>query len=142
MAILRTCTALACVAAAASARQLPLVADDSYSSYSSVIPSTSSDIRNGTVIDTNKLQADIDIKKLVARAEELYKIAELSIPEYNHPTRVIGSKGHLGTVDYIYSEISKLGNYYNITNQTFPAVSGNVIESRLVIGYDVPKSAT
>ncbi|KAG9651817.1 Zn-dependent exopeptidase, partial [Aureobasidium melanogenum] len=142
MAILRTCTALACVAAAASARQLPLVADDSNPSYSPAIPSTLSDISNGTVIDTNKLQADIDIKKLVARAEELYKIAELSIPEYNHPTRVIGSKGHLGTVDYIYSEISKLGNYYNITNQTFPAVSGNVIESRLVIGYDVPKSAT
>ncbi|KAG9843564.1 Zn-dependent exopeptidase, partial [Aureobasidium melanogenum] len=142
MAILRTCTALACVAAAASARQLPLVADDSYPSYSSVAASTSSGISNGTLIDTNKLQADIDIKKLVARAEDLYKIAELSIPEYNHPTRVIGSKGHLGTVDYIYSEISKLGNYYNITNQTFPAVSGNVIESRLVIGHDVPKSAT
>lgn len=99
MAILRTCTALACVAAAASARQLPLVADDSYSSYSSVIPSTSSDISNGTVIDTNKLQADIDIKKLVARAEELYKIAELSIPEYNHPTRVIGSKGEHNSIN-------------------------------------------
>lgn len=93
MAILRTCIALACVAAAASARQLPLVADDSHISYNPVTTSTLSDISNGTAIDTKKLQSDIDIKKLVARAEELSKIADLSIPEYNHPTRVIGSKG-------------------------------------------------
>lgn len=105
MAILRTCTALACVAAAASARQLPLVADDSYPSYSPVTPPASSDISNGIAIDTKKLQADIDIKKLVARAEDLYKIAELSIPEYNHPTRVIGSKGE-------HISISQLINQY------------------------------
>jgi aminopeptidase Y len=92
MAILRTCTALACVAVAASARQLPLVADDSYPSYNPV-PSSPSVVGNGTAIDTKKLQSDIDIKKLVARAEELAKIADLSLPEYNHPTRVIGSKG-------------------------------------------------
>jgi hypothetical protein len=92
MAILRTCTALACVAVAASARQLPLVADDSYPSYNSVASSPSV-VGNGTAIDTKKLQSDIDIKKLVARAEELAKIADLSLPEYNHPTRVIGSKG-------------------------------------------------
>jgi aminopeptidase Y len=95
MAILRTCTALACVAVAASARQLPLVADDSYPSYNPVSssPSVISNGTNGTTIDTKKLQSDIDIKKLVARAEELSKIADLSLPEYNHPTRVIGSKG-------------------------------------------------
>jgi aminopeptidase Y len=55
---------------------------------------------------------------------------------------LINLSGHLGTVDYIYSEMSKLGDYYNVTNQTFPAVSGNVVESRLVIGYQVPKSAS
>jgi aminopeptidase Y len=96
MTILRTCTALACVAAAASARQLPMVADDSYPSYNPVPSSpvvVSNGTGNGTAIDTKKLQADIDIKKLVARAEELAKIADLSLPEYNHPTRVIGSKG-------------------------------------------------
>jgi aminopeptidase Y len=92
MTILRACTALACVAAAASARQLPMVADDSYSSYNPV-PSSPAVVGNETAIDTKKLQADIDIKKLVARAEELAKIADLSLPEYNHPTRVIGSKG-------------------------------------------------
>jgi aminopeptidase Y len=92
MTILRTCTALACVAVAASARQLPLVADDSYPAYNPV-PSSPSVVGNGTAIDTKKLQSDIDIKKLIARAEELAKIADLSLPEYNHPTRVIGSKG-------------------------------------------------
>lgn len=35
-----------------------------------------------------------------------------------------------------------MGDYYNVTNQTFPAVSGNVFESRLVVGYQVPKSAS
>jgi aminopeptidase Y len=96
MTILRACTALACVAAAASARQLPLVADDSYPPYNPVPSSPvviSNGTGNGTAIDTKKLQADIDIKKLVVRAEELAKIADLSLPEYNHPTRVIGSKG-------------------------------------------------
>lgn len=92
MAILRTCTALACVAVAASARQLPLVADDSYPSYNPA-PSSPVVVSNGTTIDTKKLQADIDINKLVARAEALAKVADLSLPEYNHPTRVIGSQG-------------------------------------------------
>lgn len=35
-----------------------------------------------------------------------------------------------------------MGDYYNVTNQTFPAVSGNVFESRLVVGYQVPESAS
>lgn len=50
--------------------------------------------------------------------------------------------GHLGTLDYIYFNLLQLGNYYTLSNQTFPAVSGKVFESRLVIGNDVPKSAT
>ena len=49
--------------------------------------------------------------------------------------------GHLGTLSYIYRNILQLGDYYDISNQSFPAVSGNVFESRLVIGNDVPKSA-
>ncbi|THW60468.1 Zn-dependent exopeptidase [Aureobasidium pullulans] len=147
MAILRACTTLACVAAVASARQLPIVAADEYPSTPSYPVYTgpsynSTNGTNGTTIDTKKLQADIDINNLVARAEELAKIADLSLSEYNHPTRVIGSLGHEGTVEYIYSEIAKLGDYYTISNQSFPAVTGNVYESRLVIGYDVPSSAS
>lgn len=104
MAILRTCTALACVAVAASARQLPLVADDSYASYNPAPSSpvvVSNGTSNGTAIDTKKLQADIDINKLVARAEALAKVADLSLPEYNHPTRVIGSQGEHKIIDLV-----------------------------------------
>lgn len=51
------------------------------------------------------------------------------------------SAGHLGTIDYIYSTIAELGDYYALSNQSFPAVVGNVFESRLVLGDKVPKSA-
>lgn len=52
------------------------------------------------------------------------------------------SLGHTGTLDYIYAALAKLGEYYTISNQSFPAVAGNVWEYRLVLGNDVPKSAT
>ena len=38
--------------------------------------------------------------------------------------------------------MAKLGGYYSVSNQQFPAVSGNVFESRLVLGNDVPKEAS
>lgn len=44
-------------------------------------------------------------------------------------------------MDYIYSTIAGLGDYYSISNQSFPAVTGNVFESRLVLGHEVPASA-
>lgn len=44
-------------------------------------------------------------------------------------------------MDYIYSTIVGLGDYYDVANQSFPAVSGNIFESRLVIGHEVPASA-
>lgn len=49
--------------------------------------------------------------------------------------------GHAATIDYIYSTIAELGDYYTLSNQSFAAVTGNVFESRLVLGHDVPKSA-
>lgn len=49
--------------------------------------------------------------------------------------------GHLGTIDYVYSTIAELGDYYVLSNQSFPAVVGNVYESRLVLGREVPTSA-
>lgn len=51
------------------------------------------------------------------------------------------STGHLGTLDYIYSTIAELGDYYTLSNQTFGAIVGNIFESRLVLGDTVPKSA-
>lgn len=94
------------------------------------------------LVSSSALQSGVKAENLLKRAKELFKSAELGEEEYNHPTRVIGSEGHLGTIDYIYSALTKLGDYYTITNQSFPAVTGNVFESRLVLGYDVPKSAT
>ncbi|KAL7655863.1 Aminopeptidase Y [Aspergillus niger] len=94
------------------------------------------------LISSPLLQEQVKAENLLDRARQLYKIAELGEDEYNHPTRVIGSKGHLGTLDYIYSTLTDLGDYYTVVNQSFPAVSGNVFESRLVLGHDVPKSAT
>lgn len=45
------------------------------------------------IINSTSLQNDIHIDNLLARAKKLFKIAELSEDEYNHPTRVIGSEG-------------------------------------------------
>lgn len=45
------------------------------------------------LVDSEALQAAIKAENLLARAEDLYKIAKLGEAEYNHPTRVIGSAG-------------------------------------------------
>jgi len=94
------------------------------------------------LVNSTELQDLISGDRLLNRAKKLYEIAKLGEEEYNHPTRVIGSAGHVGTLSYIYEEILKLGDYYTISNQSFPAVSGNVFESRLVLGDHVPKSAS
>ncbi|KAI1371709.1 Zn-dependent exopeptidase [Hypoxylon crocopeplum] len=94
------------------------------------------------LIDTDKLQDSIKIENLLNRAKDLYGLAELSEPEFGHPTRVIGSAGHSATLEYIYSALEKLGGYYTLSKQPFPAVMGQVYESRLVIGNEVPKSAS
>ena len=45
------------------------------------------------MVSSEDLQKDIDVKALFKRAEKLSDIADLSIEEYGHPTRVIGSMG-------------------------------------------------
>jgi aminopeptidase Y len=116
-------------------------------------------INSKPLISSDALQGHIKSDNLLKRAKELFQIAELGIDEYNHPTRVIGSEGkviilysctsftnsqhrtgHLATLDYIYSTIASLGDYYTLSNQSFSAVVGNVIESRLVLGDDQPDS--
>lgn len=94
------------------------------------------------LVDSDALQAKISGKNLLARAEDLYRLAELSIHDFNRPTRVIGSAGHAATLEYIYATIQKLGDYYNISEQNFPAYSGNVFESRLVLGDEVVANAS
>lgn len=45
------------------------------------------------LVSSSALQGDISATKLQKRAEALFEIAKLGEDEYNHPTRVIGSKG-------------------------------------------------
>ncbi|KIW04356.1 uncharacterized protein PV09_04643 [Verruconis gallopava] len=94
------------------------------------------------IVNSESLQACIDPKALQRRAEALFEIAKSSIDEYNRPTRVIGSAGHQRTLDYIYSELANMGDYFTLSNQTFQAFTGHVTESRLIIGDSVLTNAT
>jgi aminopeptidase Y len=49
--------------------------------------------------------------------------------------------GHLKTLEYIHDTVTGLDGYYNVSTQDFPVVMGNVFESRLVLGTEVPKTA-
>ena len=89
MAPLRLSAVLAYITAAA-AGQIPL-------HQSSATPQVIGATGTGGLIDTETLQADIEIKNLLYRAKQFSKIADLGIDEYNHPTRVIGSKGVYGS---------------------------------------------
>ncbi|KAK5634768.1 hypothetical protein RRF57_010481 [Xylaria bambusicola] len=93
------------------------------------------------LVDTESLQARITTENLFKRADALYDIAKSSEEHFNHPTRVIGSEGHRKTLEYVASEIEKLGDYYKFSTQPFPAVMGQVFQSRLVLGHSVPESA-
>ncbi|KAI1349607.1 peptidase family M28 [Xylaria sp. FL0043] len=94
------------------------------------------------LVDTELLQAQISADSLFERAEVLYDIAKSSEEQFGHPTRVIGSEGHRRSLEYIASEISRLGDYYTLSTQPFPAVMGQVFQSRLVLGHSVPESAS
>ncbi|OAA54393.1 aminopeptidase Y precursor [Cordyceps fumosorosea ARSEF 2679] len=89
------------------------------------------------LVDSQKLQDLVSIDNLSKRADELYQIAKLSEPDFNRPTRVIGSKGHEGTLKYIIDTLHSLGKYYNVSTQTFPIVTSTVFESQLVVGDSV-----
>lgn len=91
-------------------------------------------------IDTESLQSLINEKGLRSRAEDLFEIAQRSIGKYDHPTRVIGSPGHWGTIGYIISEIKKLKGYYNVKTQSFKALDGKVKSFSLLIDGVEPKS--
>ncbi|KAK6354832.1 hypothetical protein TWF696_003964 [Orbilia brochopaga] len=83
------------------------------------------------------LAAAMNTTNLLARAQDLYAIAHMSYAEHNHPTRVIGSLGHVGTTKYIQQILATLDGYYTFGEQIFPAVSGTVFESRLVLDRHV-----
>lgn len=91
-------------------------------------------------IDTDALQALINERGLKDRAETLFSIAEQSIPEYGHPTRVIKSKGHWGTIQYIATELRKMGAYYTVKTQRFKALDSKINSYSLLIDGVQPKS--
>ncbi|KAK0639781.1 aminopeptidase Y precursor [Cercophora newfieldiana] len=93
------------------------------------------------LVTSEALEATISSKNLLKRAKQLYEIAKLGEKEYNHPTRVIGSEGHVGTLEYIRESLRALGDYYTLSHQPFPAVSGNIFEWRLLLGLDLAESA-
>lgn len=57
------------------------------------VPLGGSSVLGRPLVDTEALQASISSENLLSRAKELYEVAKLGEAEFNHPTRVIGSKG-------------------------------------------------
>ncbi|KAG7700682.1 hypothetical protein KL951_000797 [Ogataea haglerorum] len=93
-------------------------------------------------VDSETLQGLITEDALRSRAEDLFKIAEHSVAQFGHPTRVIGSKGHWKTIDYIKKEIHKLGGYYNVSVQKFPAYMSEIYSMGAFINGTKPDSLT
>lgn len=91
------------------------------------------------LVDTEKLQQKISTDALQDRAETLFNISQRSIDKYGNPTRVIGSPGHWGTVDYILSEMRLLSRYYDVDVQKFEALEGHVNSFSLLIDGVQPK---
>lgn len=58
------------------------------------------------LVDTEALEATIQVDNLLARAQALFDAAKLSEDEYNRPTRVIGSAGTLHPPATLGLEIS------------------------------------
>ena len=91
--------ALLALAAAAQALQVPLQQqhikpiDANPVSSTEVDNTYEADYSKKSLVDNQTLQDLVDVKNLKKRAEKLYEIAKLSESEFNHPTRVIGSKG-------------------------------------------------
>ncbi|ODV82236.1 Zn-dependent exopeptidase [Suhomyces tanzawaensis NRRL Y-17324] len=89
-------------------------------------------------IDTVKLQLLITAEGLRERANALYNISLSSVGEYGHPTRVIGSPGHRGTVEYVILELKSLG--YEVETQEFEALDSHIESFSLLIDGTKPKS--
>lgn len=91
------------------------------------------------LVDTEKLQSSITADALRERAEILYNISLASEPKYGNPTRVIGSPGHFGTVNYILGELQRMSDYYTYDVQRFGAIDGKVSSYSLLIDGKEPK---
>lgn len=90
-------------------------------------------------IDSEALQSLITEEALRARAEKLYSLAQKSEKKYGHPTRVIDSKGHWGTIGYITTQLHKMKGYYDVDVQAFDALDSKVNAYSLLIDGVEPK---
>ncbi|KAM7182938.1 hypothetical protein V8F20_012792 [Naviculisporaceae sp. PSN 640] len=99
------------------------------------------------LIDSEALQDTIRAENLIARAKHLYEMAKLSQSEQTPATRVIGSKGHNATLDYIHDTLKNLSDYYTVSRQPFVVASGQAYRGSLDIDgnrfiYAVPVELT
>ncbi|CCH60079.1 hypothetical protein TBLA_0C02710 [Henningerozyma blattae CBS 6284] len=78
------------------------------------------------MVDSEKLQSKIELEDLNSTAWELYDIATHSEKKYGHPTRVIGSPGHWDTIRFILEQFEDMRDYYDVSLQTFKALSGRI----------------
>lgn len=78
------------------------------------------------LVETEKLQSKISVDDLNSTAIDLFHIANSSVEEYGHPTRVIGSEGHWNTLDYILKQFEQMKDYYTTETQNFTALSGKI----------------
>lgn len=77
-------------------------------------------------VDSKKLQGNIQLEELNTTAWDLYHIAQASEKKYGHPTRVIGSPGHWKTIKYILDQFEQMDDYYDVSLQSFDALSGKI----------------
>lgn len=86
------------------------------------------------IVSSQEIQQHFSKEALEQRANELYDIAEKSEDQFGHPTRVIGSAGHNGTIEYILNALSDFGSdYYDVWTQQFAAAIGGVNNFSLAI---------
>ena len=94
-------------------------------------------------VRSDNLQNLIMVKDLNSTAWDIYHLAEKSIDEYGHPTRVIGSPGHWATIEYILKQFDKMSNYYTYSLQEFEVVTGRIYSYNLSdakTGLSFPKT--
>lgn len=93
------------------------------------------------LVSSDALEALITEPALRIAATKLYKTAFYSTGMYGHPTRVIGSPGHYGSLGDIQSALHSVGPYFNITRQYFNATRGVIFDSELAVdGITVPEA--
>ena len=92
------------------------------------------------LVNSTELQDFITRDALYERAQTLYDIAGYSNKSMGHPTRVIGSKGHWGTIAYIKHELKKLDGYYDVSIQPFKAFMSEIYSFNGTINGKTPES--